>query len=104
MVMNTTQKGSVRCIIFREGDVWYGVALEFNIVESADDANVVQFNLDEAIRGYVESQRKIKGNRSFPLNQPADPEYEELWKKLNSGEPIPSPYDVRYFGITKVHA
>ncbi len=31
---NTLQKGSARFIVFREGDTWYCVCLEFNIVES----------------------------------------------------------------------
>lgn len=101
-MINTVKKGSVRCIVFQEGDTWYGVALEFNIIESGDDADVVRFNLDEAIQGYVESQKKIKGNRVAPLNQKTDAEYEDLWNKLNSGSSIPSPYNVKYFGVTRV--
>lgn len=100
--MNTTQKGAVRCIVFRDGDTWYGVALEFNIVESADDADVVRFNLDEAIQGYVESQKKLKGTRVSPLNQKPIPEYVDLWKNLVTGKPIPSPYKVKSFGFTRV--
>lgn len=100
--MNTPKKGSVRCIIFQDQDVWYGVALEFNIVESGDDPDVVSYNLNEAVQGYVESQKKIKGFRVAPLNQKADDEYEELWNKLDSGEP--SPYQVRSFGRTLVNA
>jgi predicted RNase H-like HicB family nuclease len=100
--MNTPQKGSVRSIVFKDGDTWYGVALEFNIVESGDDFDVVMFNLHEAIRGYVESQRKIKGGRYFPLNQKADHEYEEIWTNLHRSKPIPSPYDIKYYGVTKI--
>lgn len=100
--MNTTKKGTIRCIIFKEDNVWYGVGLEFNIVESGDDADVVMFNLHEAIRGYVESQKKIKGNRLAPLNQKADVEYESLWKNLVSPRPKPTPYGVLYFGVTRV--
>jgi predicted RNase H-like HicB family nuclease len=100
--MNTIQKGSVRCIVFKEEDTWYGVALEFNIVESGDDYDVVLYNLNEAIRGYVESLKKIGGAQSHALNQNADDEYERLWKNLQNDEPIPSPYQVRYFGIARV--
>ena len=100
--MNTTQKGSVRCIIFKDGNSWYGVALEFNIVESADDVDVVRFNLDEAIRGYVESQKKIKGNRVSPLNQKPIKEYADLWNSLILNKPIPSPYKVSYYGMAKI--
>ena len=102
--MNTVQKGSVRCIIFKneEDNSWYGVALEFNIIESGDDPDVVRFNLDEAIQGYVESQNKIKGSRVAPLNQKPISEYEELWNNLNSAKPIPSPYYVKYYGVSNV--
>lgn len=100
--MNTPQKGSIRCIVFKEENTWYGVALEFNIVESADDADVVRFNLDEAVAGYVESQQKIKGSRVSPLNQKTDEEYVKLWNTLEAGEPVPSPYEVKYFGVSKI--
>ena len=102
LLMNTPKKGSIRCIIFKDGNTWYGVALEFNIVVSADDADVVRFNLDEAIRGYVESMRKLKGTRVSPLNQTPMKEYSDLWKKLVAKKPIPSPYKVRHFGVTTV--
>ncbi len=100
--MNTTHKGSIRCIIFKDGNTWYGVALEFNIVESADDADVVRFNLDEAIQGYVESQKKLKGTRVSPLNQKPMKEYSDLWNNLVTNKPIRSPYKVKSFGFTKV--
>lgn len=100
--MNTPQKGMVRCIVFKDGNAWYGVALEFNIVESADDPDVVMFNLHNAIRGYVESQRKVKGSRFYPLNQIPDTEYEKMWKGLHSSKPMPSPYNVKYYGVAKI--
>ena len=49
--MNTYQKGSIRTIIFKDKDIWVGVALEFNIVETGDDPREVFLMLDEAIRG-----------------------------------------------------
>ncbi|MBP6858781.1 MAG: hypothetical protein KBC33_03035 [Candidatus Pacebacteria bacterium] len=100
--MNTTKKGSIRCIIFREHDTWYGVALEFNLVISADDFDIARFELDEAIRGYVESMKKLKGTRVSPLNQTPMAEYANLWKKLVNNRPIPSPYKVKHFGVTTV--
>ena len=100
--MNTTQKGKVRCIVFKDGDTWYGVALEFNIVVEGDDFDVVQFNLQEAIRGYVNSQKKIKGSRVSPLNQKPQEEYEKLWGNVVSNKPIPSPLKVKYYGVTSV--
>ncbi len=95
--MNTYQKGSVRTIIFKDKDVWVGVALEFNLVETGDDPREVFLMLDEAIRGYVISAKKAK-IRPHILNQVSDIEYENLWKKLNSPKPIKSPYQIYSFG------
>ena len=100
--MNTTKKGQVRCIVFKEGDTWYGVALEFNIIEEGDSAEVVNFNLQEAIRGYVKSQAKIKGSRVSPLNQKPDAEYANLWSRLTTNKPVPSPIQVQSYGYTRV--
>lgn len=62
---------------------WYGVGLEFNIVESGDDPREVLFRLFNAFQGYVESARKIKA-RPQVLNQKPDEEYEKIWNKLES--------------------
>ena len=103
-MMNTAQKGAVRCIVFKDADTWYAVALEFNIIESSDDPTVAQANLQDAIQGYVESQKKIKGSRFSPLNQKPIKEYEDLWGMLNSRKsgPVKSPYQVKYFGYAKI--
>ena len=78
---NTLNRGSVRYIIFKEDDIWYGVVLEFNIVESGDNPLQVMAGLFEAIRGYVETAQKLK-MRPSPLNQKPDKEYQILWDKL----------------------
>lgn len=78
---NTLTKGSVRYIIFKEDDNWYGVALEFNIVEEGDNPLEVMASLFQAIQGYIETAKKIK-MRPIPLNQEPDKEYQELWDKL----------------------
>ena len=96
---NTLKSGKVRHIIFKDGDTWYGVALEFNIVESSDDPKLAFFNLLQAVRGYVDSCKKIKGSRVTPLNQKSDPEYEKLWSNLNSPKPIKSPFEINMFGF-----
>lgn len=101
MIKNTLKKGSVRTIIFKEEDTWYAVALEFNIVTEGDTPEVAQFNLQEAISGYLESLRnpKIGGLRvESILNQNTEPEYEDLWNKLEANKEIPSPYQVHSFG------
>ena len=78
---NNLQKGSVRFIIFRDGDSWYGVCLDFNIVEAGDTPQEATLLLSEAVEGYLESARKIKA-RPYILNQKSDPEYEEMWNKI----------------------
>ena len=77
--LNTPYSGSVRNVIFKENDEWFGVALEFNIVETGDSPQEVMMLLDEAIKGYVESADKSKLSIAV-LNQSVDPEYEALWK------------------------
>ncbi len=77
--LNTHRSGSVRSIIFRENDEWFGVALEFNIVEAGDSPEEVMVLLDEAIKGYVESAQKAKLSVRT-LNQKSDPVYEKLWE------------------------
>jgi len=82
---NTTEKGHVRCIIFREGDTWYGIGLEFNIVVSADSKMNAFVELDSAMKDYVDTTR-IHRIRNSVLNQDAASEYSQLWKDLNSGK------------------
>ena len=72
----------MRNVIFREGNSFYGVALEFNIVEQGDSPQEVMLLLDEAVRGYLESAQKNKLSISV-LNQDIAPEYELLW---NAGQ------------------
>lgn len=100
--MNTTQKGEFRHIVFKDGDTWYAVALEFNIVESSDDPKLAFMALLQAVSGYIESLKKIKGTRFAPLNQKADPDYEALWKNLTSAKKTKSPYLVDMYGYSRV--
>ncbi len=100
--MNTPKKGTFRHIVFKDKGVWYAVALEFNIVESSDDPKLAFFNLLQAVDGYIESAKKIKGSRFYSLNQKSEPEYEKLWKILNSSKPIKSPYVVNMYGVSRV--
>lgn len=101
-VMNTPEKGTFRHIVFRDGDTWYAVALEFNIVEASDDPKLAFMSLLQAVSGYVNSLKKLKGARYSPLNQKADPEYEDLWAKLNSPKPVKSPFEVDMYGVSRV--
>jgi len=78
---NTLQKGSVRYIVFKEGENWYATGLEFNIVESGDTPQEAILLLFEALSGYVESAKKIKARPNI-LNQSVDPEYEQMWQNI----------------------
>ncbi len=77
---NTLQKGSVRYLIFKEKDTFFGVALEFNLIVEATTQVEAFVLLDEATQGYLESARKIK-LRPHVLNQKPEPEYEKMWQE-----------------------
>ena len=97
LMKNSIQKGSVRYIVFKEGDTWYGSALEFNIVEEAENPDAALIYLFEAIRGYINSAKKAKSRMIFALNQKPDPQYEKMWEDIKSskeGRPIKSPYTI----------
>lgn len=100
---NTLKNGKVRYIIFREDDTWYGVALEFNIVEEGDNPVEVMASLFQAIQGYVETAQKLK-MRPMPLNQIPDKEYQELWDKLegNKEKKPAMPENIFTFGYTPI--
>lgn len=104
-IRNTPQKGRFRHIVFKDGDTWYAVALEFNIVESSDDPKLALFSMFQAVDGYIKSIRKIRGLRNYEvLNQKTDSDYEKLWDMLHSNnrKPIKSPYPVDAFGYASV--
>ena len=96
--MNTPQRGRFRWMIFKDRESWVGVALEFNIVITGDDPRVVETELHEAVTGYLESAKKLKGFRSQQvntlLNQNADKEYESKWAVARKAmqKDIPSPF------------
>lgn len=83
--MNTPTNGTYRWMIFKDKNSWVGVALEFNIVVTGDEPRVVEFELQEAVIGYLESAKKIKGFRAGQvnsiLNQETDEEYESRWTR-----------------------
>jgi hypothetical protein len=103
---NTLQKGSIRYIVFKDGGVWYAVALEFNIIESGDEPREALLSLFEAINGYIKTARKVKA-RTCILNQKTNKEYETLWRNLNSSKDEPSKVkmsDIFTFGRQSVAA
>ena len=102
---NTPKKGKFRHIVFKDGDTWYAVALEFNIVETGDDAKLAYFSLLQATEGYIKAVAKVKGTTNYhALNQVPDAEYEELWNLLHSSKPVKSPYQIGMYGFSATHA
>lgn len=102
---NTPKKGKYRWIVFKKKAEWVAAALEFNIVQVGDDPNLVYLELQEAVRGYIEAARKIKGFREKAinpiLNQKPDEEYEKLWNQSQSAIKEPAtqlPMNVFNFG------
>lgn len=79
-------------MVFKDGGSWIGVALEFNIVVAGEDPRVVEVELQEAVLGYLEAAKKLKGFRaaqiSALLNQRPDREYEERWARATR---VPAP-------------
>ena len=95
---NTLKSGQIRTIIFKEGALWYGVALDLNIVESGNDPREVMLMLDEAIRGYIETASKFNTSEKV-LNQKTDPEFEKLWARVQNNKPVKSPTKIYSFGV-----
>ena len=77
---NTLQKGSVRFLIFRDGESYFGVVLEFNVIVEAANPQEAFLFLNEAASGYLEAAHKVKVRPSV-LNQKTDPEYEKMWQE-----------------------
>lgn len=110
--MNTPQKGQFRWMIFKDKKDWVGSALEFNIVVTGSDPRVVEAELNDAVMGYLESAKKVKGLRNQQinaiLNQTSDAEYEARWadaqKTLRTNTSIPSPLSANMykFGIANL--
>ncbi len=102
-----------RWMIFRDGTSWVGVALEFNIVATGEDPRVVEFELQEAVLGYIESAERLKGFRTGQvnsiLNQKSDDEYEKKWRQATQTTTptkkgsVPSPFsDIYKAGVSSL--
>ena len=94
---------TIRYIVFREKDTWYGVALELNIVVDGDTADQVVASLFDAITGYhdVQDDPQFEGKT---FHEPAvDPEYEALWKQSQQAKgSIKSPLQVYTSGTRQL--
>jgi len=76
------KNNKIKLIIFQKGKKWYGVVLEFNIIEIYKDLNTTLYNLIEATTGYIETV--IKNNIQLSsLTQTPD----KIIYKINSIKP-----------------
>lgn len=99
---NTLKNGSVRYLIFKDGDTFFGVALEFNIVVEGDHQAEAFLFLDEAVQGYLEAARKFKVRPQI-LNQIANPEYEKMWQEYQDRK-LKEKYERVINGLPIFHA
>ena len=83
----------IRVLVYKEGGVYYASALELNITSSGDDKFLALYNLDEAVRGYIEIIQKENLSENL-LNQEVDPDLENLWNNFVQNKPVPSPYTI----------
>ena len=101
--MKTANPATIRYIVFREKDTWYGVALELNIVVDGDTADQVVASLFDAITGYhdVQDAPQFEGKT---FHDPAvDPQYETLWKQAQQAKkPTKSPYQIYTSGTRQL--
>jgi len=100
-IKNTINTGITRTLIFKERRVWYGLALELNVMVDGDDPREVSLLLQEAITGFLISARKEK-LPNMTVNQKPDKEYEILWNNLQkqkTKKPIKSPFKIYSAGL-----
>ena len=96
-IKNVLENNEVRFIIYKKGDNWQGIALEFNIVEVHKDPHTTLFNLIEAITGYVETA--IKNNIQLSsIKQTPSKKYEDIWKNINQKTPQKESNKIYMFG------
>ena len=74
----------MRYLIFKDKDVFFGVALEFNVIVEAASQIEALVLLDEATQGFLESARKIKLRPSV-LNQNLIPNMKKCGKNIKTG-------------------
>ena len=98
--MNTVQKGSVRCMVFKDGNTWYAVALEFNIVEEGDNPTELMSSIIEAAQGHLEVVRKLNLPDDL-LNRHAPKGYWDRYYKavgeIKKNKRVTSPYNFLVF-------
>lgn len=101
--MNTKNHGKIRIIIYREDSLYYASALELNITSSGEDKNLAMYNLDEAIKGYIDFA-KLENMDYEVLNQSTDPDLEKMWTAFQNNSIVKSPIHVVSTSIFETEA
>ncbi len=91
--MNTKDDGKIRILTYKEGNLYYSSALELNITSSGEDKYLAMYNLDEAIKGYIDFA-KIENMDNQVLNQNTSPDLEKMWADFQNNIKIKSPINI----------
>ena len=74
---NTKEKGTIECLVYKEGNAFVGVCLTFDIVEEGDNPTELMRSIKEAAELHLETV--IRNNLTDELLNRYAPE--EYWKK-----------------------
>jgi len=109
-IYNTKEKGYFHYMIYKEGNEYVAVCLDFNLVEYGLDYKELEKSIVEAARSYLNAVRKKKLPDGY-LNLPAEKKYieklkememrDELIKKSTKKKFGPSKKELSYFSNTK---
>jgi predicted RNase H-like HicB family nuclease len=74
---NTKERGTIECLVYREGDTYIGACLTFDIIEEGSNPTELMRSIREAAELHLETV--IRENLSDDLLNRYAPE--EYWKK-----------------------
>ena len=88
------QASQIRAILFKEGDLWVGQCLEYDIGAQARDLDELRARLTVAIE--VERRESIERHGTpFAGLPPAPPYFHELWEKRSGNFEPRHPTELR---------
>ena len=87
VAMNNKEKGTIRLFVYRKKNskVIVGVCLDFGIIVTGNDCEIVKKDLMRATRGYLAVVRQEKLNDAL-LNNQADEECYSIYQKVLKSE------------------
>jgi hypothetical protein len=78
------EENRVRVIAFKEGDMWVGQCLEYDIGAQAPDLDVLHNRLMMAL-GAERDESVRRHGTAFAGIEPAPPHFHEMWEKQSGG-------------------